>query len=96
MKTIAIAATILAVSTSFAVAEVGNQNDHSISGTEMRGSITQGGSTDMPKAKPMEGSLSGKSRQYSSGGGSTAMPNVKPEDGSLVSKEMHDAPGAQK
>jgi hypothetical protein len=99
MKKTAIAAMILAVSTSLAFAEPAKPDDNSLSGKEMKdGATTKGGSTDMPTAKPADTSLSGKEMKdgATTMGGSTDMPNAKPEDGSLVGKEMKDAPGAQK
>jgi hypothetical protein len=92
----AIAALLLAASTSFAFAV----DDQSLSGKEMKdGATVQGGSTDMPKAKPDDHSLSGKEMKDGAttmGGAGTDMPNAKPADGSLQGKEMTDHPGAQK
>jgi Spy/CpxP family protein refolding chaperone len=90
-----IAALLLAATTSFAFAA----EDQSLSGKEMKdGATVQGGSTDMPKAKPDDHSLSGKEMKdgATTMGGSTDMPNAKPADGSLQGKEMTDHPGAQK
>jgi hypothetical protein len=95
MKKSAIAAVILAASTTFAFAQT--NNDNSLGGAEMP--TTHGGKTDMPNAKPTDGSISSKEMKDSPGvtsGGKTDMPNAKPTDGSISSKEMQDAPGAQK
>jgi hypothetical protein len=54
-----------------------------------------GGKTDMPNAKPTDGSVASKDSPGVQGTGKTAMPNAKPTDGSVSSKEMQDAPGAQ-
>ena len=96
MTKAAIAALLLAASTSFAFAA----DDSSLSGKAMKDSpgVTGGGSTDMPSAKPDDHSLSGKEMKdgATTMGGSTDMPNAKPADGSIAGKEMTDHPGAQK
>ncbi len=92
-----LAATLLALSTSFALAE-----DNSLTGKAMSDLPgTMGGTTANPTAKPNSGSLSEQQMQNQPGvnsdtAGTTAHPNAKPTDGSLSSKEMQDAPGAQK
>jgi hypothetical protein len=95
MKKSAMAAMILAASTTLAFAQT--NNDNGLGGANMP--TTQGGKTDMPNAKPADGSIAAKAMKDSpgvTGGGKTDMPNVKPEDGSIAGKEMKDAPGAQK
>jgi len=92
-----LAAMLLALSTSFAVAQDNNATTKAMS--DHPG--TMGGSTSTPTAKPNSGSLSEKQMNDQPGvnhdtSGMTAMPNAKPDDGSLAGKEMHDNAGAQK
>jgi hypothetical protein len=93
-----LAAVLLALSTSFALAAEDSNlttkamNDHP---------GTMGGATTNATAKPDSGSLSEKQMQNQPGvnsdtSGMTAMPNAKPDDGSLAGKEMKDHSGAQK
>ncbi len=92
-----LAATLLALSTSFALAE-----DNSLTGKAMSEHPgTMGGSTANPTAKPNSGSLSEQQMQNQPGVnsdrlGTTASPNAVPADGSLSAKVMKDEPGAQK
>jgi hypothetical protein len=91
-----LAAMLLALSSSFAIA------DNSLTTKAMSDHPgTMGGTTADPTAKPAATGLSEKQMQNQPGvnsdkTGSTAMPNAKPSDGSLSGKEMEDAPGAQK
>jgi hypothetical protein len=92
-----LAAMMLALSASIAIADDGNittkaMHDHP---------GTMGGSTSNATAKPNSGSLSEKQMQNEPGAnsdttGMTATPNAKPADGSLAGEEMHDNPGASK
>jgi hypothetical protein len=92
-----LAVILLALSSSFALAEDSNLTTKAMK--DHPG--TTGGSTSNATAKPDSGSLSEKQMQNQPGvngdtAGMTATPNAKPDDGSIAGKEMHDNPGAQK
>ena len=92
-----LAAMLLALSSSFAIADDGGLTTKAMK--DHPG--TMGGSTANPTAKPESGGLAEKQMQNQPGvnsdtTGMTAAPNAKPEDGSLSGKEMQDNPGAQK
>ena len=95
MKTPLLAAMVLALSTTFALAA----DDGSLSGKAMKDLPgTKGGETSNPTAKPDSGSLSEKAMQDQPGvnsdkTGTTATPTAKPDSGSLADKAMHDNPG---
>jgi len=88
-----LAATLLALSSSFALA------DGSLSSKAMNDLPgTMGGTTANPTAKPQTGGLAEQQMQNQPGvnsdtAGMTAHPNAKPEDGSISGKEMKDHPG---
>ena len=98
MNKAVLAATMLVLSSSFAMAV----DDGSLSTKAMKDQPgTMGGTTENPTAKPPSTGLAEKQMQNQPGvnsdkTGTTAMPNAKPEDGSISGKEMQDAPGAQK
>ncbi len=97
MKTSFLAAALIAMSASLALAE-----DSDLSSKVMKDLPgTKGGVTANPTAKPDSGSLSEKQMQNQPGvntdkTGTTATPNAKPSDGSISSKVMEDTPGARK
>lgn len=90
MKTQILAAILLALTSSVAVAQNATEKamkDHP--------GHTGAGQTDMPTAKPNSGSLSEKAMQDQPGvnndqSGKTSMPTAKPDDGSLSTKVMKD------
>ena len=91
MKVAAIAAVVLAMSGSLALAD-------DLSDKAMKDSpgVTGAGTTANPTAKPDSSSLSEKAMKDApgvSGGGTTSDPTVKPDSGSLSEKAMKDAPG---
>lgn len=94
MKTPFLAAMLLALSSSFALAA----DDNSLSGKEMQDlPAKQHGTTAMPTAKPNSGSLSEKAMDDHPGvnrdmTGMTSDPTAKPMDSSLSGKAMHDNP----
>ncbi len=98
MNKAVLAATILALSSSFAMAV----DDGSLTTKAMKDQPgTMGGTTADPTAKPESYSLAEKQMRNQPGvnsdkTGTTATPNAKPDDGSLSGKEMQNAPGAQK
>lgn len=97
MKTPLLAAVLLALSGSVALAEDGYVTSKAMK--DLPG--THGGSTANPTAKPNSGSLSEAQMQRQPGvnsdtTGKTATPNAKPEDGSLAGAEMEQNVGAHK
>lgn len=89
MKTSILAAVLLAVSASFAVAGDGNITTKAMK--DLPG--TSGGTTANPTAKPNSGSLSEAQMQNQPGvnkdsTGTTTNPTAKPDDGSLTGNEM--------
>jgi hypothetical protein len=90
-----LAAMLLALSTTFAVAA----DDNGIAAKAMKDLPgTKGGETAAPTAKPDSGSLSEKAMNDQPGvnkdaTGKTAVPTAKPDSGSLSEKAMKDAPG---
>ncbi|MBS0250009.1 MAG: hypothetical protein JSR78_02980 [Proteobacteria bacterium] len=97
MKTSILAALLLALSGSVALADDGNITTKAMK--DLPG--THGGSTATPTAKPNSGSLSEAQMQRQPGvnsdkSGRTATPNAKPEDGSLAGAEMEQNAGAHK
>jgi len=98
MKKAFLAAAVLSLSSSFAMAV----DDGSLTTKAMKDQPgTMGGTTADPTAKPQSYGLAEKQMQNQPGvnsdkTGTTAAPNAKPDDGSLSGKEMRDAPGAQK
>jgi hypothetical protein len=94
MKTPIIAAVVLAVSSSLALAA----NDQSLSGKAMRDQPGNNGAgtTATPTGKPAETSLSGKAMRDqpgNNGAGTTDMPTAKSDETSLSGKAMRDQPG---
>ena len=88
MQKSVLAAMLLALSSSFAAAEV-----NSLSGKAMNDLPgTKGGFTQMPNAKVYSNSLADKAVQDRIGlnAGRTANPLAQPEDGSLSGKAMKD------
>lgn len=97
MKSTILAAALLVLSGSVALAEDGNATTKAMS--DLPG--THGGSTSNPTAKPNSGSLSEAQMQHQPGvnsdkTGKTSTPNAKPEDGSLAGAEMDQNVGAHK
>ncbi len=91
MKIVAIAASMLAISSVAAFA------DDSLPAKAMKDSpgVTGAGTTADPTAKPKDGSLADKAMKDTpgvTGAGTTAEPTAKPTDGSLADKAMKDAP----
>ena len=93
MKTPFLAVTLLALSASFANAEVNSLSGKAMS--DLPG--TKGGITSMPTAKVFSGSLSDKALMDRVGlnEGRTANPLAKPDDGSLSTKAMRDQLGSR-
>lgn len=97
-KLLFVASTLLVASATFAQAYQDQKFDlNSLSGfsAATHPGVSGDGATGSPKAKPSEGSLSGKEMRDHPGnrGGSTANPLAKPIDGSLSGKAMRDHPG---
>lgn len=97
MKSTFLAAALLVLSGSVALAEDGNATTKAMK--DLPG--THGGSTSDPTAKPNSGSLSEAQMQRQPGvnsdkTGNTSTPNAKPEDGSLSGAEMEQNAGAHK
>ncbi len=98
MKTPFLAAMLLALSTSVALAEDSNLTTKAMK--DLPGNNGSGTTAD-PTAKPNSGSLSEGQMQRQPGvnsdtTGKTATPNAKPMDGSLQGAEMDQNPGARK
>lgn len=96
MNTSALAAIILAASTSLVMAA----DDKTLSGKVMDDHPgTKTGATANPTAKPAESSGASKQMKDAPGvqseTGTTADPTAKPADSSISSKQMKDAPGVQ-
>jgi hypothetical protein len=97
MKSTILAAALLVLSGSVALAEDGSATTKAMK--DLPG--THGGSTSNPTAKPNSGSLSEAQMQRQPGvnsdkSGKTATPNAKPDDGSLAGAEMEQNQGAHK
>ncbi|MDX2308435.1 MAG: hypothetical protein NW216_09375 [Hyphomicrobium sp.] len=95
MKSLTLAATILALSSALAFAGGDLQEK------EMKDNpgVTGGGTTANPTAKPETGGLAEKAMQDLpgvTGDGTTANPTSKPDNKSLTGKAMQDHPGVGK